>query len=227
MKKFSIASTILVLALCLNPTNAVPSEKFHLSLSSGISYPIGYLNDECNTGFNITLEFGYDIQENIRLLALIHWAECGWDTVSSNPFVTSLETENFANYSIFLGIKGFIPVSERLALYGQSCVGFCAQNSSDFKVTIREPGPAGGYKITETIIFNKLREGSFPGVMAGLGMEHHLSRRFFLFADGLFVIIFNREQSRPKEWPLLPAEAFKNPPNVAYFPIRIGFGINL
>jgi hypothetical protein len=60
-----------------------------------------------------------------------------------------------------------------------------------------------------------------------VGLEYELSRRFALFTDIRIIPIFNTEQKPPSEWDWLSPEVYQNPPDVVFFPLRIGLSFRI
>jgi hypothetical protein len=128
----------------------------------------------------------------------------------------------YACIGFFGGIKGFLPVGKRLTLFGLLGAGSCEQESGDFVIKTRTPGPAGGYVEVDTATFNALQEGYFFGLIGGLGLEYELSRRFSVYAQIRVVKVFNTERTPPPQWAFLSPEIYQNPPDAEFMPLLVG-----
>jgi hypothetical protein len=226
-KKISIAMIVFFFASSFSPAEIQPPAKFRIFLGAGLSFPSGYLNEKYKVGVGEGIEIDFRFHKNLSLFAGLVHTYTSYDIQTLDKNVYNVLGTEFACYGWFGGLKGIFPVLERLTLYALGGAGTCEQESGDVIFSQRRPGPGGGWVEETTQIYNVLREGYFFGLTAGVGLEYELSRWFALFTEIRIVKVFNTERKPPPEWAWLPPEVYQNPPNVVFFPLRIGLSFRI
>lgn len=226
-KKIFVAMIVFFFALSLSPAEIQPPAKFRIFYGAGLSFPSGYLNEKYKVGMSDGIEIDFRFHKNLSLFAGLVHTFTSYDIQTLDKNVHNVIGTGFACYGWFGGLKGIFPVLNRLTLYALGGAGTCEQESGDLIFQERQPGPGGGYVDTTTTIYNVLRQDYFFGLTAGVGLEFELSRRFALFTEIRIVKVFNTERQPPPEWAWLPPEVYQNPPNVVFFPLRIGLSFRI
>lgn len=196
--------------------------RFQISFGGGPNFLSGYMAEKYNHGWGLGIEITYRVHKNLAIMAGFHNSFNFYDTSNLGPNVFDIYGTNCESYGFYGGLKGFLPIRDGLTLYVSGGAGTFELESSDLLYNQNRTTPGGGSVVETILVFNVLRPSYYFGLTGGVGIEYELSRRFSLFAEIRMAHIFTTEKPLPPEWAGLSPDVYQNPPDAAFWPLRIG-----
>jgi hypothetical protein len=204
-----------------------PYARFQISFGGGPNPLSGYMAEKYEDRWGLGIEIAYRFHKNIAIIAGFHNSFSSYDISGLGPDVFDIYGTSCDSYGLYGGLKGLLPVGDRLTLYVSGGAGSFELESSDLLYNQRHDGSGGGSVLETTLLFNVLRKGYYFGLTGGVGIEYELSRRFSVFAEVRMVHIFTTEKPLPPEWAGLSPEVYRDPPDAIFIPLRIGLSFRI
>ncbi len=229
MAKRSLSSLLLLSFVFISAARAEkpPYARFQISFAGGPKILSGYMAEKYEDRWGLGIEIAYRFHKNLAVIAGFHNSFNSYDISSLGADVFDIYGTSCDSYGLYGGLKGLLPIGDRLTAYVSGGAGSFELEASDLLYNQRHTGPGGGSVQETTLLFNVIRKGYYFGLTGAVGIEYELSRRFSVFAEVRMVHIFTTEKPLPPEWAGLSPDIYRNPPDAVFLPLRIGLSFRI